>query len=205
MIAFVRQSTLMAQHLDLKRGELTGDPVRLADPVATNGVGFSGLSASADGRLAYRGGGGLRQLTWYNRAGKVVGVAGEPDSYLFYPELSPDGGHVALQRSVTQNYVDVWVTDLVRGGTTRFTFDPAIDGAPLWSPDGTEIAFASNRKGPYNLYLKPWSGTGGEELLLETPNHKYPQDWSKDGRFLLYSEADPKAGRDLWALPMTGN
>jgi serine/threonine protein kinase/Tol biopolymer transport system component len=204
-IAFVRQSTLFAQHLDLERAELTGDPIRVADSVATNGVGFGGFSASVDGRLAYRGGAGLRQLTWYNRVGKVVGVAGESDPYLFYPELSPDGRRVALQRSVTQNFVDVWLTDLVRGGTTRFTFDPAIDGAPLWSPDGISIAFASNRKGPYGLYLKPSSGAGAEQLLLETPNHSYPQDWSKDGRFLLYSQTDPKTGRDLWALPMTGN
>jgi hypothetical protein len=53
--------------------------------------------------------------------------------------------------------------------------------------------------------MKPSSAAVAEELLLETPNKKYTQDWSKDGRFLLYSEEDPKTGRDLWALPMTGN
>jgi len=205
MIAFVRQTTLMAQHLDLKRGELTGDPVSLADPVGSNALAFGGFSVSAAGQLAYRGGGALRQLKWYDRTGKAVGVAGEPDStILLYPELSPDGGHVALVRNVQSN-PDVWLMDLVRGGMTRFTFDPAVDLVPLWSPDGMRIAFVSTRKGPYNLYLKPSSGAGAEELLLETPNNKYAQDWSKDGRFLLYAEADPKTGRDLWALPMTGN
>ncbi len=205
MIAFVRQTTLMAQHLDLKRGELTGDPVSLADPVGSNAFAFGGFSVSAAGQLAYRGGGELRQLKWYDRTGKAVGVAGEPDSTsLLYPELSPDGGHVALVRTVQSN-PDVWLMDLVRGGMTRFTFDPAVDIAPLWSPDGMRIAFGSTRKGPYNLYLKPSSGAGAEELLLETPNNKYAQDWSKDGRFLLYAEADPKTGRDLWGLPMTGN
>jgi Tol biopolymer transport system component len=67
------------------------------------------------------------------------------------------------------------------------------------------IAFLSNRSGPFNLYVNQSSGAGAEEMLLETPNNKYPEDWSKDGRFLLYSEVDPKTGRDLWALPMTGN
>jgi len=67
-----------------------------------------------------------------------------------------------------QNNTDVWLMDLVRGAMMRFTFDPAIDTAPLWSPDGTRIAFVSGRKGPYNLYLKSSSGAGAEELLLET-------------------------------------
>jgi serine/threonine protein kinase len=203
MIAFVRQSTLMAQRLDLKRGEVTGDPLRIADSVGTNGLTVGGFSASADGRIAYRGGtGGLRQLTWYDRAGKPGGVVGEPDSYLFYPELSPDGTRVAVQRSITQNNIDVWLTDLARGGTTRFTFDPAIDGAPLWSSDGMWIAFGSNRKGVYNLYIKPSSGVGADQPLLATPNNTYPQDWSRNGRFLLYTEQTLKTGNDLWAIPM---
>jgi serine/threonine protein kinase len=106
MIAFVRGTTLMAQHLDLKRGELTGEPARLADAVGTNGLGFGGFSVSTDGRIAYRAGGGtLRQLRWYDRTGKALGVAGEPDSaLLLYPELSPDGSRVAVQRTVQGNF-----------------------------------------------------------------------------------------------------
>jgi eukaryotic-like serine/threonine-protein kinase len=206
MIAFVRQTTLMVQRLDVKRGELAGDPVRLADPVGSNGVvGFGGFSISADGRVAYRSGGVLRQLKWYDRTGKVLGVAGQPDpATLLYPQLSPDGAYAALTR-VVQNNNDLWLMDLIRGGLTRFTFDPAIDISALWSPDGMRIVFSSTRKGPFNLYVKSASGAGTEELLLETPNNKWVQDWSRDGRFLLYGEADPKTGRDLYALPMTGN
>ena len=122
-------------------------------------------------------------------------MAGEPDpNGPLYPELSPDGRQLALERTV-QNNGDIWLMDLVRGGFTRFTFDAAIDNAAIWSPDGTQIAFNSNRqaqyKAPiqqYNLYVKPRSGVHTEELLLETPNFKVPQDWSKDGRFLLYFE-----------------
>jgi serine/threonine protein kinase len=208
MIVFVRGTTLVAQHLDLKRWELTGDPVSLADNVA--GILNFPVSASSDGRVvAYRvGGGNLYQLKWYDRSGKILGVASQPDSSptTLLPELSPDGTHVALQRLVRGN-LDVWVMDLVGGGLRRFTSDPASDGTPVWSPDGMKVAFSSaGRKGPTaNLYLKPTSGPGTEELLLETPNNKFTQDWSKDGRFLLYLELDPKTGRDLWALPITGN
>jgi serine/threonine protein kinase/Tol biopolymer transport system component len=202
MIAFVRGTTLMAQHLDQQQGTLTGDPIALADPIGSNNLGFGAFSALADGTVAYRSGGGLRQLSWYDRTGKAVGVGGAPDSsQVLYPELSPDGRQVALQRSVQSN-LDVWLMDLARGNMTRFTFDPAIDGGPVWSPDGMRIVFFSTRKGSSNLYVKPSSGAGAEELLLETPNTKFPQDWSKDGRFILYQESDGKT-RDLWALPMT--
>ena len=73
------------------------------------------------------------------------------------------------------------------------------------SKDGTRVAFGSTRKGPTDLYIKLSSGASAEQLLLSTPNAKRPRDWSPDGRFLLYTEDDPKTSRDLWALPMTGS
>src|SRR5262249_54553510 len=109
-----------------------------------------------------------------------------------------------LSRTV-ENFIDVWLLDLVRGGSTRFTSDPANDFAPIWSPDGNQITFSSSRKGHPNLYVKNANSALKEELLLETPNGKVPHDWSKDGRFLLYAEDDPKTGPDLWALPMTAS
>src|SRR5262249_39651286 len=179
MIAFVRGTTLLAQRLDINRGELIGDPIRVADPVYANanGTGNGSFSVSADGRVAYRSGAGiLRQLRWYDRTGKAVGVAGEPDpAALLYPELSPDGTRVAFQRTLQNNF-DVWLMDIARGGVTRFTFDGANDGRPVWSPDGMRIAFDSSRKGGEDLYWKQSNGAGAEELLLETPNNKFPQD-----------------------------
>jgi Tol biopolymer transport system component len=87
---------------------------------------------------------------------------------------------------------------------SRFTFDVAIENAPVWSPDGSRIAFRSNRKGVNDLFEKPASGAVDEQPLLVTPQAKSPLDWSRDGRFLLYSVQDPKTGSDLWALPLTG-
>src|SRR3989475_1972864 len=208
MIAFVRQTTLIAQRLDLNRGELVGDPVRLADPVSVSEVGvtgFSSFSISADGRVAYRSGvGWMAQLKWHDRTGKAVSVVGQPDSSLLqYPALLPDGTHVAVNRTI-QNNLDIWQIDLVRDRMTRFTFDPGVDIVPIWSPDGMRIVFSSARKGPFSLYVKSASGASAEELLFETPKNTYAQDWSGNGQFLLYSDTDPKTGRDLWALPMSG-
>jgi len=99
---------------------------------------------------------------------------------------------------------DIWLMNLERSGRISFTFDGAVDAGPVWSPDGTKIAFLSARKGKSDLYVRPSNGATTEELLLETPNDKWTQDWSRDGRYLLYREQDPETGFDLKALTMTG-
>src|SRR5262249_20763174 len=105
-LIFMRQGALVARRLDIARGELTGDPVTLADPVGYDAGFFrGGVSVSLDGRGAYRAGGaGPGQLTWFDRMGKAVGVAGEPDANNTQnPELSPDGRYVAVQRTIQNN------------------------------------------------------------------------------------------------------
>jgi Tol biopolymer transport system component len=205
-LLWVRGQALVAQRLDLARKALTGQAITLADPVGADSIGAIAASVSADGLVAYRAGvADPRQLTWFDRTGKVSGVAGgvDPEAPLS-PEISPDGRRVALDRTVRGNR-DVWLMDLARDGLTRFTFDAALDGFPVWSPDGSRIVFESKRKGgSWDLWIKPSSGAGTEDLLLETPNDEWPYDWSKDGRFLLYHVTDPKTGGDLWALPMMG-
>ena len=204
-VVFVQQGTLVARRLDLVRRVLTGDPVRLADRLGVSSLGHRGFDVAGAGLVAYRAGGsGARQLTWVDRTGKVVGVAGAPDGQdLGYPELSPDGRRVAMQRTVQGNR-DVWLGDLLRGGLTRLTFDAASEHTPIWAPDATRIAFAaSNRSGVLDLYLKPSNGAGAEARVLASPHPKLPQAWSRDGRWLLYHELHPTTGRDLWALDLT--
>jgi len=206
-LVFLQQNALVVRRFDVAGGILTGDPVTVADRVSYDaGFSLGGFSLSAVGHLAYRAGGSeRRQLTWFDRTGKLVGVAGEPDANgLVTPALSPDGRRIAVARAVQGNQ-DMWVIDVQRGGATRFTFDPASDAYGVWSPDGTRIAFMSNRKGIYDLFLKSSSGAGAEELVLASPFTKLPSDWSLDGRFLLYQQGDPKNGWDLVALPMTGD
>jgi hypothetical protein len=134
-----------------------GEPVTIADPVGTDPFGLSGFSLSASGRIAYRSGGAARrQLVWFDRTGRQFGVVAEPDPVdLISPELSPDGHRLAVNRTVQGNR-DVWLWDLVRGGWTRFTFDPAQDGGPsgprmgnslLSSPDGKDpLTFTRNSR-----------------------------------------------------------
>ena len=171
-LLFIRAGTLLAQRLDLGRGELTGDPVTVADPVAFDAAFNAGaFSVSAAGLVAYRSGGaGQRQLVWFDRSGKTLGTMGAPDANnLSSPILSPDGRRVAVSRTVQGN-TDIWLLDATR--STRFTFDPSLDRFPIWSPDGSRIVFDSNRKGHRDLYVKSSNGAGSEELLLESAQDK---------------------------------
>jgi Tol biopolymer transport system component len=99
----------------------------------------------------------------------------------------------------------VWLLDVERGVSSRFTFDLSDDVYPIWSPDGKSIVFSSNRTGAHDLYMKPAADTGGEGLLLHMPETQVAMDWSRDGRFLLYMVGDPKAPLSLWALPLQGD
>ena len=74
----------------------------------------------------------------------------------------------------------------------------------MWSPDGKRILFVSNRTGANNLYLKPANGGEEEQELLAGGNNKHANHWSRDGRFILYSDLDPKTQSDLWVLPLEG-
>jgi len=195
-LVWFRSGALVAQRLDLERKALTGEPVTLADSAG-------GVSVSATGLVAYRSGEGYRrQLAWFDRMGKALGLVGESGS-LLSPELSPDGRRIAIDRAIQGNR-DVWLMDLARGAFTRFTFDAAADGFPVWAPDGSRIAFESLRTGSWDIWFKPSTGIGMEELILGTPSNEWPLDWSMDGRFLLYYLDGGKTGADLWALPMTG-
>ena len=211
-LLFVREGTLLAQRFDATRLEVTGTPFPVAQQVGVSprpAQPVAAVSASAAGPIAYRtgsAGGGQRQFVWFDRSGRELGKVGEPDSaQSLDPSMSPDGRRIALWRRVDGN-TDVWLLELARGVRSRFTVDASSDNYPIWSPDGSRIVFHSNRKtGVFDLYQKPASGAGSEELLLESPLPKTPLDWSSDGRFLLYRISDPKTGINLWALPLEGD
>ena len=204
-LLWVRAGTLVGQRLDLERQALTGAPVTLADQVPfDSAVAISAVSVSAAGQVAYRTGGvGRRQLSWFDRSGKALGALGTPDeSSLMDPSVSPDGHWAAVSRTPEGN-TDIWLLDGTR--TSRLTIDAARDFFPIWSPDGSRIVFDSNRQGHRDLYQKSSNGSGAEELLLESSLDKAANDWSPDGRFLLYSVFDPQTNSDLWVLPMEGD
>jgi Tol biopolymer transport system component len=207
-LLFVRQETLLAQPFNASTHEVFGEPVPITDRVAVDGsLNSAAITASAAGPIAYRPGGasGQRQLTWFDRTGRKVGEIGIADTTaLLNPELSPDGRSVALNRTV-ESYHDIWQIEVARSVFRRFTFDPLSDQIPVWSPDGQRIVFGSNRvNGIYDLYVKAANSPDPEQLLLASPQNKFPMGFSRDGRFLLYRNTSEGTNWDLWALPFDG-
>ena len=75
---------------------------------------------------------------------------------------------------------------------------------PVWSPDSGTVVFAANREGHFDIYSAPASGGGPETPILKSPAMKYPLSWSKDGKWLLFTNVDPMTKEDLWVVPMSG-
>jgi Tol biopolymer transport system component len=202
--------TLMAQPFDARRLELSGEAVPVAEQVSN-----LGFSASATDVLVYVTGStplvavGVRgiingQLTWFDRSGRSLGAFGDVGSYRTLA-LSPDGKRVAFERGDPQRATarNIWLYEFARGVTTRFTFSSAWDQYPLWSPDGSRIAFTSNRGGPYDLYEKTSDLAGEDEILFRSGDTKAATSWSPDGRFLLYFTINTP--NRLWLLPLAGS
>jgi serine/threonine protein kinase len=206
-LLWLRDQTLLAQRFEAGNLRLEGDPAPLAEDVATNGQQRSAFWTSDAGLLVYRTGAGgnpgKSKLVWIGRDGKRLGDAGPEDSYSFL-RLSLDGKRVALGRRDPAGSDDIWLLEFGRSVFTRFTFDPKRGVVPVWSPDGRQIAFRSNRSGVSQLYRKDSAGAGQEEQLTNGPNNKFPSDWSRDGRYLLYWEDTPKTADDIMALPLEG-
>jgi serine/threonine protein kinase len=201
-LIFLRDSTLMAQPFDPVKLQLSGEPAAIADGVDTfPGASYGLFSVSDTGVLVYRASAGSKLVTtWFDPNGKPAGMLGEPGEYA-NPAVSPDATRVAVAAGAAGSR-DIWILDVARNSSTRFTFDPANDDNPLWSPDGKNIVFSSNRKGESRLYIKPADGSGEERLLTDQPGEA--TSWSKDGRFLLFTNASPKTGNDIWTLPNPG-
>jgi dipeptidyl aminopeptidase/acylaminoacyl peptidase len=205
-LLFVRQRKMFAQSFDPVRLELAGNPYSVDEPIYSDRC-QAAISTSSTGSLLYRSGPlvGRRHFVWFDRSGEEVGTVGEAHNE--NPQglsMSPDGRYIALSRTVN-GIQSLWLIETVRGILNRLSVTSAQYSFPVWSPDGRRIAFNSSPNRVLDLYQVPIDGSAGEELLLATALPKGPNDWSPDGRFLLYRSPDPKTGFDIWALPVDGN
>ncbi len=202
-LLFIRQGTLWAQRVDLRQRTVSGEPIAIADSVAFEPIDGTGAFSTSDAAvMAYRvGRSSITRLAWFDRSGNALGALGSLEQRgLSNLRLAPDDRRVAVERSL-QNETDLWLLDATR--QTRFTHasNGRLMRLPLWSPDGSRIAFQSVRAGSIALSVKPSAGDGAEDVLFESPEVKIPSDWSPDGKLLMYYVPNPTSGTDLWVLP----
>jgi len=144
-------------------------------------------------------------MEWRDRKGNRLGTVGAPADYS-NPAISPDGRTLAVaKRDPATKTRDIWLFDLARGTNMRLTFDPADETNPAWSPDSQRIMFTSNRKGHRDLWQKAASGAREEVPVLQSDAEKSLEDWTPDGRYLLFNKLVPGTRREQWALPLSGN
>jgi eukaryotic-like serine/threonine-protein kinase len=205
-LLFVREGTLLAQAFDVETLQLTGEAVSIADRLHYfRSAANAGFSASQVGALAYHAGTSTSRLVWFDRRGNEVGAIGSPGMYGSV-RISPQGNQVAVEvvdpRSGTS---DLWIHDVSRDAPMRLTSDLGSEADPVWSPNGRQVVFRSDRDGPPDLYRKTSSGIAPAEVLLKKAGVQRPTDWSSDGRFLTYTEEDRETGHSLWILPLFGS
>jgi Tol biopolymer transport system component len=211
-LLFLRDQTLMAQPFDVEGLELTGDAAPVAEQVATGGLSgrMGAVTVSDSGVLAYQRGsrGDLSQLVWVDRTGQQLEALSDRGDYGDVT-LSPDGGRAAVTLlDEAGSNRDVWLLDVPRRLRTRFTFDPAEENSPIWSPDGGTVAFSSQRKGFPDVFGKSSDSGTIEDVLLAETGAENPLSWSRDGRFLLYGSfgrGSSLRNVDLWVLPLWGD
>ena len=104
------------------------------------------------------------------------------------------------------NTPDLWLIDLARGAESRFTFGPQIDLSPVWSPDSARVAFSSKsdtNRLEFQVFERAAAGGADPRPLFKSDDSAHPEDWSPDGRFLVYSTNPPAYNNDLKLLRLS--
>jgi serine/threonine protein kinase/Tol biopolymer transport system component len=202
-LLFLRDNTLLAQRLDPGNLKFSGEPVSIAEDVRIGGNnGRNSFSVSENGVLAYRagGGGGNAQISWYGRDGKLTGVALPAGDY-GQIELSPDDKRLVVERvpggvSGTSG-VDLWLLDIASGVFSRLTSGTDSERDPVWSPDSRRVAFTLDGK---ETGIREIVVGSGEAPVFSDGKIAYLDDWSRDGKLIVYH---PQGGKTISVLPLS--
>ena len=200
LLLYARDSMLLQHPFDPDRRQVSGDATPVLEHVYVSlGFGRADFSVSQTGVLAFRSSSNLpNQFAWLDRSGKVLETVGPRGNYRT-PDLSPDGTRLAFT-DVLQG--DIWIYDLPRKTSSRFTTGSGTETAPVWFPDGKRIAYRSDQGG---LFEKDAGGAGTERQLLKEQVNG-PDQISPDGKWVLYFKVTTVGQtQDIYILPTTGD
>jgi len=130
------------------------------------------------------------------------------------PTVSAEGGSVVLNprrpapspdgRLIAFTYMgDLWVVPSDGGRAERLTVHEAADDTPLWSPDGSRIAFTSNREGNEDVYVMPAAGGAPTRITCHS-GWDEAQCWTRDGQSVLFGSYRDTLRAQLYIVPAAG-
>jgi len=211
-LLFARQGVLAAQAFDPVTLKTSGDPIPLADepssildPAISFTAGRS-TSISKNGSLAYFSSPSLNTTaTWYDMNGQSTGTLNLPPGHYETATISPDGTQAVLVRSTSPSESALWLVDLTRGSASPLSSGPGRNDTPLWSPDGKRVAFAADREGPQNIYVKTIGDASPEQLLFKNDQpFKVARAWSPDLQWITVEQLDSATAQNIWLVPASG-
>jgi eukaryotic-like serine/threonine-protein kinase len=210
-LIYARGPRLLAHPFDVERLQTTGEPFSIAEnlPFQTDRGAYSAFSVSSNGIVCYStDAAARRQFVWFDRSGGLQRRVGPAGLYRDF-HMSPDGHRLVVARYDPDRGLNtLWLMDVERGTLSRFTTESRSYVDPVWSGNGRRIAFSAREKLYFDIHQQGIEANAREEVLLASEASKYVEDWSRDGRFILYgtgSSAAGKAGHDLWILPTFGS
>jgi len=206
-LLFSREKALLAQRFDAGRGQLLGEAFPVAEGVEGDGSGLGTFGASTTGTLMYRPGSSHFDLTWFDRNGRALGTLRTPEPSDDF-DLAGDGRQLTVTGRAPQGTAtDIWLVDLARNTSARFTFDAGTHANGTWSPDSSRVAYRLTGPKGDVLAVKDAAGALAPTELAKPPigTSIVMWDWTRDGRYLVCHVVDPKTGLDLWAVPVGGD
>jgi serine/threonine-protein kinase len=206
-VLYVHRGTLFALPFDLHSLSASGTAFPVVEGVLSNPAsGAASFSTASDGTLTYVPGqsAGEVGLDIIDRSGRVTRLPLAPQNWQSM-SFSPDGRQLAIELGAS-GQTDLWVYDIARDALTRLTFSNVPDVAPLWTPDGRRIVYASAQGGPPNVFVKSADGSGEERRVKQSDIPEFPQSVDPSGRGLVI--ASPRHGGadlDLSLMTMDGD
>lgn len=203
-LVFAYRGALMSQPFDAQRLELTSKASMLA-PQVRHVAARTDVSVSSNGVLAYQGRSeNDRQLTWFDRSGKVLGTIGPRNNYQSL-NLSRDDNHLAIENyDPASGRAEIWTMDLRRESLSRIETKVAETFDPVWSPDASELLFSEATQSGLRL-VRQAVDKPRPVPLLDSEGVKVASDWSADGKFIAYSTSWPDFKRmTVWVIPTSG-
>jgi serine/threonine-protein kinase len=200
------EGTAFVVGYDRRRRVLVGTPQQvLTDVYVASWGGAALLAVAENGTLAFEPGSAAapQVVRAVDRSGRDLGAI-VPAGYLDGIRLSPDGRRIAANVRAPSKH-DIWIFG-PEGEPERLTFDEAEDEYPVWSPDGSTIAYTSSLASQARrLQIKAVAAGTRPRRLLTWPRHLHLSSWSRDGRWLLGYDFSPGQGKDVWAIAADGS